>query len=75
NVIAPESAATYSAIYRAERDPRRLSISPPTSRPVTVSTVNSSGSEFGVVRDSLSTQRFGTWPYLSWSVEVISTSD
>jgi PKD repeat protein len=68
NVIAPGSATTYTAGYRAERDPRRWQISPPKSRPVTVSTFQSSGSgESGVVDDSVPTQWLGAW---SWQVAV-----
>jgi glucose/arabinose dehydrogenase len=73
NVITPGSATTYTASYRAERDPRRWQISPPKSRPVTVTTFQSSGSgESDVVDDSVPTQWFGAWSYLSWPVGAFS---
>jgi PKD repeat protein len=71
NVIAPGSATTYTATYRAERDPRRWQITVPKSRPVTVSTSQGSGSgSFGAIDDSVFTQWFGTSSYLPWHVGV-----
>ena len=71
NVIAPGSTTTYTAIYRAERDPRRWQITVPKSRPVTVSTSQSSGSgSFGATDDSVFIQWFGTSSYLPGHVGV-----